>query len=249
MDVMMVDHIPCMDEIPMNIDALDSWTGNDLNFLDDPIAQIGPANTKPELATELFVSGNLNIMWGSDDPSSALLNFLEMTPPPSPRQRTIMKPANISLPTDVTAYKLTNTKRKMPSNPVPVTKSTPKYTPYQPVRREKTTAAEPKKTPVPVESSSRNLVGVSESDQPESPSKRSSHNVLERKRRHDLKNSYQTLRNELPGLQNERTPAGTILTKAHQFIKELQKEQKKLISGIKVEQERRARLIAQQQQR
>jgi hypothetical protein len=50
-------------------------------------------------------------------------------------------------------------------------------------------------------------------DEPES--KRKTHNVLERKRRNDLKRSYQSLRKQLPNLSDQsRAPTGHILIKA-----------------------------------
>ena len=53
-------------------------------------------------------------------------------------------------------------------------------------------------------------------------SRRHTHNVLERKRRHDLKNSYQLLRECLPSLEeNERAPTGQILLHAVEYIASL----------------------------
>eukprot|EP00041_Stephanoeca_diplocostata_P004313 m.42942 g.42942 ORF g.42942 m.42942 type:complete len:317 (-) comp15042_c0_seq1:318-1268(-) len=55
-------------------------------------------------------------------------------------------------------------------------------------------------------------------------SKRRIHNVLERKRRNDLKQSYQALRVELPSLaDNDRAPTGHILIQAVEYINELKK--------------------------
>lgn len=60
------------------------------------------------------------------------------------------------------------------------------------------------------------------SENPES--KRRIHNVLERKRRNDLKQNYQALRLELPSLaDNDRAPTGHILIQAVEYIHELQK--------------------------
>lgn len=60
----------------------------------------------------------------------------------------------------------------------------------------------------------------------ESPElKRQTHNVLERKRRNDLKMSYQALRLQLPALcDNERAPTGHILIQAVEYIAQLKKE-------------------------
>jgi Myc proto-oncogene protein len=53
-------------------------------------------------------------------------------------------------------------------------------------------------------------------------SRRHTHNVLERKRRNDLKNSYQLLRECLPSLEeNERAPTGQILLHAVEYISSL----------------------------
>jgi hypothetical protein len=68
-------------------------------------------------------------------------------------------------------------------------------------------------------------------DDPES--RRHTHNVLERKRRNDLKNSYQQLREELPSLEdNERAPTGQILLHAVDFVKMLKKDEDDLLAGI-----------------
>eukprot|EP00038_Savillea_parva_P024562 m.44377 g.44377 ORF g.44377 m.44377 type:complete len:295 (+) comp6516_c0_seq1:238-1122(+) len=75
-------------------------------------------------------------------------------------------------------------------------------------------------SPVPPDSPSSD----DELDEPES--KRKSHNVLERKRRNDLKKSYQELRLQLPNLaENSRAPTGHILTKAVEFIEQLKAEE------------------------
>lgn len=55
-------------------------------------------------------------------------------------------------------------------------------------------------------------------------SKRHTHNVLERKRRNDLKNSYQLLRERVPSLEDDdRAPTGKILLHAVEFIAHLKK--------------------------
>jgi len=59
-------------------------------------------------------------------------------------------------------------------------------------------------------------------------SRRRIHNVLERKRRNDLKYCYQELRESIPDLEStERTPTGTILARAAEYIRLLQEEDKK----------------------
>lgn len=63
--------------------------------------------------------------------------------------------------------------------------------------------------------------------------KRITHNVLERKRRNDLKVSYQELREQIPELKNvERAPTGQILLKAFEFVEHLKKTEQQLLSSI-----------------
>lgn len=65
----------------------------------------------------------------------------------------------------------------------------------------------------------------SESDA--SGSRRASHNVLERKRRSDLKFNYQVLRDHIPDLvDNDRVPTAHILEAAVTYIKQLQEQSK-----------------------
>lgn len=81
-----------------------------------------------------------------------------------------------------------------------------------------------------------------ELDEPES--KRTSHNVLERKRRNDLKRSYQALRMQLPTLvDNARAPTGHILIKAVEFIEELKTEERGRLGAIDELCQRNARAI------
>jgi len=64
-------------------------------------------------------------------------------------------------------------------------------------------------------------------------SKRHTHNVLERKRRNDLKNSYQLLRERVPSLEDDdRAPTGKILLHAVEFIQHLQKTESMLITTM-----------------
>jgi Myc proto-oncogene protein len=68
-------------------------------------------------------------------------------------------------------------------------------------------------------------------DNPES--RRRIHNVLERKRRNDLKSSYQELRESIPELETaDRAPTGQILAKAVEFIAQLQEEEKRYEAAI-----------------
>ncbi|EDV23047.1 Transcriptional regulator Myc-1 [Trichoplax sp. H2] len=75
--------------------------------------------------------------------------------------------------------------------------------------------------------------------------KRATHNVLERKRRNDLRYSFQTLRDQIPDLEdNERAPKVNILKKSTEYIKFLKEEESKLISMKETERERRKALLA-----
>jgi Myc proto-oncogene protein len=63
--------------------------------------------------------------------------------------------------------------------------------------------------------------------------KRHTHNVLERKRREDLKISYQNLRLQVPELASaERAPTGQILIKASEYIMKLKAEEQELLASI-----------------
>ena len=57
--------------------------------------------------------------------------------------------------------------------------------------------------------------------------------VLERKRRNDLKYCYQELRECIPDLEStDRTPTGTILARAAEYIKSLQEEEAKIAAEM-----------------
>jgi len=76
--------------------------------------------------------------------------------------------------------------------------------------------------------------------------KRSTHNVLERKRRHDLKNSYKALRSQIPDIENnDRTPTGHILVRAHEVIQDLQTKQTQLVLQIEAVRAKNAALKQQ----
>lgn len=63
--------------------------------------------------------------------------------------------------------------------------------------------------------------------------RRLTHNVLERKRRNDLKNSYQELRECIPDIEdNERTPTGQILIKAMEHVTFLKEREAKTLHRI-----------------
>lgn len=72
-----------------------------------------------------------------------------------------------------------------------------------------------------------------DSDEPEC--KRNTHNVLERKRRNDLKMSYQQLREAIPALAaNERAPTGQILLHAVEAIAAMVADEARLAAELEV---------------
>ncbi|XP_011408076.1 PREDICTED: myc proto-oncogene protein-like [Amphimedon queenslandica] len=78
--------------------------------------------------------------------------------------------------------------------------------------------------------------GGNESDE---EARRASHNVLERKRRNDLKNSFDILRTGIPDLEeNIRAPKVVILRKAVEYIKFLQVNDRKIECDWSREQKR-----------
>jgi Myc proto-oncogene protein len=82
-----------------------------------------------------------------------------------------------------------------------------------------------------------------EGTESEEDARRASHNVLERKRRNDLKNSFDILRMGIPDLEeNVRAPKVVILRKAVEYIKSLQTTDKKYDNEILKEQKRFNRL-------
>lgn len=79
---------------------------------------------------------------------------------------------------------------------------------------------------------------------PDTPEgKRHTHNILERKRREDLKISYQELRLQVPELVNaERAPTGQILIKAAEHIAQLKAEEEQLLAQLAVARAQNANL-------
>lgn len=79
--------------------------------------------------------------------------------------------------------------------------------------------------------------------------RRLTHNVLERKRRNDLKNSYQELRECIPEVEdNERTPTGQILIKAMEHVTHLKEREVNMLERIaeaRRENERLRQIIAE----
>ena len=74
-----------------------------------------------------------------------------------------------------------------------------------------------------------------ESDESENDSEftRATHNVLERKRRNDLKLKFQRLRDSVPELKdNERAPKVSILRKSWEHIVRVKEQEKKLAAEL-----------------
>ena len=73
--------------------------------------------------------------------------------------------------------------------------------------------------------------------------RRASHNILERKRRNDLKSSFQLLREQVPDLEdNQRAPKVTILRKAAEYITKIQRDGKAMEQELQREQKREEKL-------
>lgn len=89
-------------------------------------------------------------------------------------------------------------------------------------------------------------VGASSLDGGESDDeqRRACHNILERKRRNDLKYSFQVLRGQIPDLEdNQRAPKVTILRRAADFIRHMQMEEERQELELSHERSRTERLM------
>ena len=81
----------------------------------------------------------------------------------------------------------------------------------------------------------KNSSSSGESDESENDSEftRATHNVLERKRRNDLKLKFQKLRDCVPELKdNERAPKVSILRKSWEYISQIKQEEIKLLAEL-----------------
>lgn len=82
---------------------------------------------------------------------------------------------------------------------------------------------------------------ITESDDEQ---RRASHNILERKRRNDLKYSFQLLREQVPELEdNQRAPKVIILRKAAEFIRYIREREERLEKEYAREKKREAKLL------
>lgn len=81
----------------------------------------------------------------------------------------------------------------------------------------------------------KNMSSSGESDESENDSEftRATHNVLERKRRNDLKMKFQKLRDCVPELKdNDRAPKVSILRKSWEYISQIKQEEIKLLADL-----------------
>lgn len=94
--------------------------------------------------------------------------------------------------------------------------------------------------------SKNNSVGSGESDESENDSEytRATHNVLERKRRNDLKLKFQRLRDAVPELKdNDRAPKVSILRKSWEHISFLKREEARLVSELEKQKKANTQLL------
>lgn len=149
----------------------------------------------------------------------------------------------VDCPTDVHNYSLpvTSLKRVHSYPSSPVTHKSKK------LKRDISIPSELKKVAQKLKSSvnscSRNS---SDSEEFNEVGKRTQHNVLERKRRTDLKNSFFHLRDSVPELEGqERAPKVVILRKASQYIQRLIEEQRRHERDLELLQQRKEKLKRQ----
>ena len=92
----------------------------------------------------------------------------------------------------------------------------------------------------------KNITSSGESDESENDSEftRATHNVLERKRRNDLKLKFQKLRDCVPELKdNERAPKVSILRKSWEFISRIKQDELKLVTELEKQKRINAMLL------
>ena len=92
----------------------------------------------------------------------------------------------------------------------------------------------------------KSISSSGESDESENDSEftRATHNVLERKRRNDLKLKFQKLRDCVPELKdNERAPKVSILRKSWEYISHIKQEEIKLLAELEKQKKMNAVLL------
>lgn len=169
----------------------------------------------------------------------------------TPVKKTVKTSTRVDCPTDVHNYSLPVTSLKrvhsLPSSPL-----TPKYS--KKLKREHSTPSELRKVMQKLKpassassscSSSRNS---SDSEEYCESGKRTQHNVLERKRRTDLKLSFFRLRDAVPELEGqERAAKVVILRKASNYIHHLNSDSRryeKEIEDLRAKKEKLKRTLA-----
>lgn len=130
----------------------------------------------------------------------------------------------------------------------PKRKRLPQVTDEPPAKRIKPVAMKPKALTAasPTKESRKDLKrqNSSTSDEEGDVNKRATHNVLERKRRNDLKTSFHILREEVPEIKdNERAPKVTILRKAKDCVDKLKKDETRLLAELAKERRRNEELL------
>lgn len=128
----------------------------------------------------------------------------------------------------------------------PKRKRLPLVTDEPPAKRIKPVAMKPKAVTSPIKESKREVKrqNSSTSDEEGDISKRATHNVLERKRRNDLKTSFHILREEVPEIKdNERAPKVTILRKAKDCVDKLKKDEARLLAELAKERRKNEELL------
>ena len=125
----------------------------------------------------------------------------------------------------------------------------PQVTDEPPAKRLKPVAVRPKagmSTTSPTKEFKKDLKRQTSatSDEDGEINKRATHNVLERKRRNDLKTSFHVLREEVPELKdNERAAKVTILRKAKECVDKLKNDETRFLEELTKERRRNEDLL------
>jgi Myc proto-oncogene protein len=113
-----------------------------------------------------------------------------------------------------------------------------------PVKRLKPVAVRAKSYSTHTECKEFKRQASSGSDEEDGETKRATHNVLERKRRNDLKTSFHQLRAEVPEIEtNERSPKVVILKKAKDYVEQLKNDEARLRKELDKENKRNKELL------
>lgn len=92
--------------------------------------------------------------------------------------------------------------------------------------------------------SKTNSSGSGDESENDSEYTRATHNVLERKRRNDLKLKFQRLRDAVPEVKdNERAPKISILRKSGEYITHLNREESRLLAELERQKKQNAQLL------